>query len=94
VAIGDGALGFWKALPQVFLKTQAQRCWMHKTSNVLNHFPKSGQPAAKAALQAIWMAQRKAAALVAIAKFERDYRAKDLRAVECLLKDKDQLLRF
>jgi putative transposase len=94
VAVGDGALGFWKALPQVFPKTRAQRCWMHKTCNVLNHFPKSRQPAAKAALQAVWMAARQADALAALAKFERDYRAKYPKAVECLLKDREELLVF
>jgi putative transposase len=94
VAVGDGALGFWKALPQVFPTTRAQRCWVHKTCNVLDYFPKSRQPAAKAALQAVWMAERKADALKALAKFERDYQAKYPKAVECLLKDKDQLLAF
>jgi putative transposase len=94
IAVGDGSLGFWKALPQVFPKTRAQRCWMHKTCNVLNHFPKSRQPAAKAALQAVWMAARKTDALAALAKFERDYRAKYPKAVECLLKDREELLAF
>jgi len=93
-ASADGALGFWKALPQVFPQTRAQRCWMHKTCNVLNHLPKSRQPQAKAALQAVWMAATKADALKALGTFERDYRAKYPKAVECLLKDKDELLAF
>jgi len=57
LAIGDGALGFWKALPQVFGKTRHQRCWVHKTANVLNRLPKSVQPKAKQSLQQIWMAE-------------------------------------
>ena len=56
LAIGDGALGFWKALPQVFGSTQEQRCWVHKTANVLNKLPKHVQAKAKSDLQQIWMA--------------------------------------
>jgi putative transposase len=94
LAVGDGSLGFWKALPQVFPKTRWQRCWMHKTCNVLNYLPKSQQPAAKAKLQEIWMAATQAEALDALARFTRDYQAKYPRAVECLLKDKEELLSF
>ena len=57
LAIGDGALGFWKALPQVFGTTQAQRCWVHKTANVLNKLPVGQQAKAKEALHEIWMAE-------------------------------------
>ena len=60
LAVGDGALGFWKALPQVFGTTRAQRCWVHKTANVLNKLPKSQQAKAKAALHEIWMAESRA----------------------------------
>ena len=94
LAVGDGSLGFWKALGQVFPQTRWQRCWMHKTCNVLNYLPKSQQPAAKAKLQEIWMAATKADALNALARFRRDYQAKYPRAVECLLKDQEQLLSF
>jgi transposase-like protein len=94
LAVGDGALGFWKALKQVYPKTRCQRCWMHKTANVLNNLPKSLQPAAKAKLQAIWMAPTKADALAALEKFVRDYQAKYPKAVECLLKDKEEMLAF
>jgi putative transposase len=94
LAVGDGGLGFWKALPQVFPKTRRQRCWMHKTCNVLNHFPKSQQPAAKAALQDVWMAATNAEALAALGRFTRDYQAKYPKAAECLLKDRDELLAF
>jgi transposase-like protein len=94
LAVGDGALGFWKALPQVFPTTRWQRCWLHKAVNVLNHFPRSRQPAANAKLQAIWMAPTKAQALEALERFTRDDRAKYPKAVECLLKDREQLLAF
>ena len=60
VAVGDGALGFWKALPQVFGSTREQRCWVHKTANVLNKLPKGQQAKAKAALHEIWMAESRA----------------------------------
>ncbi len=62
LAVGDGALGFWKALPQVYGSTRAQRCWVHKTANVLNQLPKGQQAKAKAALHEIWMAESRAAA--------------------------------
>ena len=94
LAVGDGGLGFWKALPQVFPRTRWQRCWIHKACNVLNHFPGSQQPAANAKLQDVWMAATRAQALAALEKFARDHRAKYPKAVECLLKDKEQLLAF
>ncbi len=62
LAVGDGALGFWSALSQVYPETRGQRCWMHKTGNVLNCFPKSSQPKAKQGLHEIWMAETRAAA--------------------------------
>lgn len=94
LATGDGSLGFWKALPQVFPRTRWQRCWMHKTCNVLNYLPKTQQPTAKAKLQEIWMAATKAEAVKAIETFTRDYQGKYPRAVECLLKDREELLSF
>jgi transposase-like protein len=60
LVIGDGALGFWKALMQVYPSTRGQRCWVHKTANVLNKLPKATQPRAKSALQSIWMAETRA----------------------------------
>ena len=94
LAVGDGALGFWKALPQVFPTTRWQRCWIHKAVNVLNHFPKSQQAAANAQLQDVWMAASRAEALAALDRFARDHGAKYPKAVQCLLKDTDELLAF
>jgi transposase-like protein len=94
LAVGDGALGFWKALPQVFPGTRRQRCWVHKACNVLNHFPKSQQPAVNAKLQDVWMAATRADAVAALERFARDHRAKYPKAVECLLKDREDLLAF
>ncbi len=94
LATGDGALGFWKALPQVFGTTQGQRCWVHKTANVLNKLPKSQQPKAKAALHEIWMAATRQEAERAFDQFLTLYRPKYPKAVECLEKDRGSLLAF
>lgn len=94
LAVGDGALGFWKALPQVFGTTRGQRCWVHKTANVLNHLPKSQQPKAKAALYEIWMAATRAEAEQAFDHFLKVYRPKYPKAVACLEKDRTALLAF
>jgi putative transposase len=94
LATGDGALGFWKALEAVFPATRHQRCWVHKTSNVLNKLPKSVQPAAKADLREIWRAPDRATAGAAIATFAEKYGAKYEKAVTCLLKDRNALLTF
>lgn len=94
LAVGDGALGFWAALPKVFGSTRTQRCWFHKTGNVLNLFPKGKQPQAKRDIQAIWMADTKAEAEKAFGLFEAKYAAKYDRAVACLKKDRDALLAF
>ena len=94
LAIGDGALGFWKALPQVWPATRAQRCWCHKTANVLNNLPKSEQPRAKEALHQIWMAATRDDAHRAFDLFVNTYEAKYPKAVACLVKDKDELLAF
>jgi transposase-like protein len=75
LAIGDGALGFWKALPQVFGATRGQRCWVHKTTNVLNALPKANQPKANSALHQIWMADTKHAAHNALQEFLSTYAA-------------------
>ena len=94
LAIGDGALGFWKALPQVFGSTRPQRCWKHKTANVLNKLPKALQGKAKADLQDIWMAESRAAAELACDNFLRSYGVKYPKATECLSQDRDVLLTF
>ncbi len=94
LATGDGALGFWKALREVYGATRAQRCCVHKTANVLNDMPKSLQPKAKAHLQDIWMAETKAEAEAAFDFFVEAYGAKYDKAVACLKKDRAVLLSF
>jgi putative transposase len=93
-AVGDGALGFWKALRKVYPGTRPLRCWVHKTANVLNKLPKSLQGKARVALQEIWMAESREAAKKALAAFVGTYGAKYPKAIECLTKDKDELLAF
>lgn len=94
LAAGDGAMGFWAALEEVFPATVAQRCWFHKMGNVLNALPASQQAKAKAGLQAIWMAATRADAHKAFAQFVAAYQAKYPKAVEKLVKDRDSLLAF
>ena len=94
LAVADGALGFWQALEEVWPKTRGQRCWVHKTANVLNKLPKSQQSKAKRALQEIWMAESKKDALLAFDAFVETWGVKYERAVECLIKDRDALLAF
>ena len=94
LAIGDGALGFWKALPQIWPTTQKQRCWVHKTANILNKLPKKLQPQAKSALWAIYRAETKTDANTAFNRFLKTYRAKYPEAAACLEKDRDVLLSF
>ena len=94
IAVGDGALGFWAALREVFPETKEQRCWVHKTANVLNKMPKSVQPKAKADLHEIWQAETKANANKAFDQFLEKYRAKYESACECLSKDRGPLLSF
>ena len=94
LAVGDGALGFWAALREIYPETRPQRCWVHKTANVLNYLPKSLQPKAKAALHEIWMAETKAQALIAFAQFVAVFATKYPKAVECLVKDRETLLAF
>ena len=94
LAIADGALGFWKAIEEVWPKTRAQRCWVHKTANVLNRLPKSLQAKAKRALQDIWMAETRKAAEAALDAFIETYGIKYEKAVECLTKDREALLAF
>lgn len=94
LAVGDGALGFWKALSQVYGNVRWQRCWVHKTANVLNKLPKSLQAKAKAKLRQIWMAAEKEEAERHFDDFINIYGAKYPKASECLKKDRDQLLTF
>jgi transposase-like protein len=94
LAIGDGALGFWKAIAEVFPSTKEQRCWVHKTANVLDKLPKNKQAKAKNMIHEIWMAETKAAATKAFDAFLEDYQAKYPKAAECLAKDRDVLLAF
>jgi putative transposase len=94
LATGDGALGFWKALEAVFPATRHQRCWVHKTANVLDKLPRSVQPAAKQDLREIWQAPDRATAEAAIATFAEKYGAKYGKAAACLVKDRDALLCF
>jgi putative transposase len=94
LAVADGALGFWKALAEVWPTTREQRCWVHKTANVLNKLPKSLHAKAKTALQQIWMAETKKDAVTAFEAFAATYRVKYEKAVECLKKDRQALLAF
>ena len=94
IAVGDGALGFWAALRKCFPQTREQRCWVHKTANVLNNMPKSVQSKAKGDLHEIWQAETKADALAAFDHFLEKYDAKYQKACNCLRKDRDVLLAF
>ena len=94
LAIGDGALGFWKSLHKIFPQTKHQRCWVHKTANVLNKLPKMVQPKVKQALHEIWMAPTKKDAFEAFETTIQAYSGKYPKAMQCLEKDKEQLLAF
>lgn len=94
IAVGDGALGFWKALEEIFPSTRHQRCWQHKLVNILNKVPKSVQPNMKADLREIRDAPDRATAEVAMAVFVGKYEAKYPKAADCLTKDREKLLTF
>ena len=94
LATADGALGFWAALRKVYPKTREQRCWMHKTGNILNYMPKSVQPKAKTDLHEIWMAETRDNANKAFDAFLEKYQGKYQAACQCLAKDRDVLLAF
>ena len=94
LAVGDGALGFWAALEEIFPGTRHQRCWCHKTRNVLNALPKSVHPKAKQALQEIWRAETKGLAEKAVEVFLDTYALKYPKATACLQKDRAELLTF
>ena len=94
LAVGDGALGFWSALDKAFPTTRKQRCWVHKTANILNALPKAMQAKVKADIHDIWMAESRKQTEAALALFKEKYQAKYPKAVETLIKDTDQLLSF
>jgi len=94
LATGDGALGFWKALTKKWPQTKQQRCWVHKTANVLNKVPKALQPKIKEALQDIWMAETRTAAYKAFSSCVRRFEDKYPAAMKCLVKDKEAMLAF
>jgi len=94
LAIGDGAMGFWAALEEVYPETREQRCWMHKTMNVLNYLPKSTQAKAKQALHAIWQAETRVEAEKAFDLFLKTYEPKYPKASTCLQKDREELMAF
>jgi putative transposase len=92
IAVADCALGFCKALGEVWPRTREQRCWVHKTANILNKLPKSLHTKAKRALQEIWMAETKKDAVAALEAFVETYGVKYDKAADCLTKDRDALL--
>ena len=94
LAIGDGAMGFWSAIEEVYPETRHQRCWVHKTANILNHLPKTAQPKAKKALHQIWMAETRTNAGNAFDLFVESYEAKYPKATLSLQKDREELLAF
>lgn len=94
VAVGDGAMGFWAALEEIYPSTRQQRCWVHKTRNIMNALPKSVQPKAKQAVQNIWRAETKVTAEQAFDLFLETYEAKYPKATACLEKDRAELLAF
>jgi transposase-like protein len=94
MAVGDGAIGFWKALDEHFPGTRHQRCWVHKVSNVLGKFPKSMAPTVKSDLRDIWQAETRTAAEAAMDTFAEKYRTKYDKAIACLVKDREALLSF
>lgn len=94
LAIGDGAMGFWAALEEIYPETRHQRCWVHKTANILNALPKTSQPKAKQALHQIWQAETRPSAENAFDLFIQTYEDKYPKAVLCLQKDREELLAF
>ncbi len=94
VTTGDGALGFWAALREIYPQTREQRCWVHKTANILTKLPQSLHAKAKAMLQNIWMAPNRETAVKAFDLFVQTFEAKYPKAVECLVKDQEVLLTF
>ena len=94
LAVGDGAMGFWAAMDEVYPQSRHERCWMHKTGNILNYAPKSAQPKMKQALHDIWQAATHEEAEKAFDLFIDTYDAKYPKATQCLQKDREELLAF
>jgi transposase-like protein len=94
LAIGDGALGFWKAISKVYPQTKHQRCWVHKTANVMEKLPKSMQPKVKEVLHNIWGAETREAAETAFTHCIERFSPKYPKAMTCLAKDKESMLAF
>jgi putative transposase len=94
LAVGDGALGFWKAVAEVYPTTKEQRCWVHKAANVLDKLPKNKQPKAKSMIHEIWLSDTRENATKAFDAFLESYQAKYPKACECLAKDRSELLAF
>jgi len=94
LAIGDGALGFWKASRKIFSQTRSQRCWVHKTANILNKLPRHSQGKAKQGIHDIWMAETREDAEKAFDLFLATYKAKYPKAAQCLEKDREEMLAF
>lgn len=94
LAIGDGALGFWAAIEEEYPKVNQQRCWVHKTANILDKLPKKIQPSAKELIHQMYISPKKEEALKAYDEFVKTYQAKYPKACECLEKDKDVLFAF
>lgn len=94
LAVGDGALGFWQALSKIYPSTEHQRCWVHKTANILNKLPKAMQSKVKADLHDIWMAETRDEAHKAFDRTLKRFDAKYPKAMECLAKDREELLAF
>ena len=94
LATGDGSLGFWLALAKAFPSTRQQRCWVHKTVNVLDKLPRNQQPAAKAMLHEVWMSAKREDAIKAFDRFVATYGVKWPKVADCLTKDRSELLAF
>jgi len=94
LAIGDGALGFWAAMEEAFPAAREQRCWVHKTANILDKMPKSVQPDAKKLIHEMYLSPTRKEAKKAFAAFKQQYQAKYPKAVDCLIKDEDVLFTF
>jgi transposase-like protein len=92
LAVGDGALGFWGALAEVYPETREQRCWVHKLANILDKLPKRLQPRAKALLHEVMLAPTRAGAKQATQVFAREFEVRYPKAVACLLDDQETLL--
>jgi putative transposase len=90
----EGSLGFWKAMRKVFTPTRSQRCWVHKTASILSKLPKHNQPKAKQCIHDIWMAETRENAEKAFDLFIKTYELKYPKAIQCLEKDREELLAF